>query len=71
MMCHSLEAARHLVTSPGTRDLAPATVSAEIASLKWTRPEYAAILKKRNAFDFAMLLVAANLRRSLSMPPAA
>ena len=25
----------------------------------------------RNAFDFAMLLAAANLRRSLSMPPPA
>ncbi|MCI0589630.1 MAG: Gfo/Idh/MocA family oxidoreductase [Planctomycetes bacterium] len=66
MMCHSLEAARHLATSPGTRDLTPATVSAEIASLKWTRPEYAAILKKRNAFDFAARPVEDFARASVS-----
>ncbi|HET6201727.1 MAG TPA: Gfo/Idh/MocA family oxidoreductase [Planctomycetota bacterium] len=54
MMCHSLEAARHLVTTPGTRDLTPATVNAEVASLKWTRPPYAALLKKRMGVDFAV-----------------
>ena len=42
MMCHSHEAARFLLTSPDeTKEaLKPRTVSAEIASLKWTRPDY-------------------------------
>ena len=42
MMCHSLEAARFLLTAPGAaRDaLRPISVTAQIASLKWSRPEY-------------------------------
>ena len=48
MMCHSLEVARHLLTKPGApRDsLKPRKVSAQIASLKWSRPEYAARLRE-------------------------
>ena len=42
MMCHSYEASRFLLTSPNeTKEtLRPRTISAEIASLKWTRPDY-------------------------------
>jgi predicted dehydrogenase len=48
MMCHSIEVSRHLLTKPGApRDsIVPQKVSAQIASLKWSRPEYAEILKK-------------------------
>jgi predicted dehydrogenase len=52
MMCHSLEAARHLLTTPGTRDLTPMTVSAEIATLKWSRPGYVERLKSATGADF-------------------
>ena len=40
MMCHSLEVGRHLLTEPGApRDsIRPIKVSAQIASLKWSRP---------------------------------
>jgi predicted dehydrogenase len=44
MMCHSVEAGRHLLTPPGTAKsdwLTPVSVSASIAGLKWTRPSYA------------------------------
>ena len=44
MMCHSVEAGRHMLTPPGTPKadwLTPISVSASIASLKWTRPDYA------------------------------
>ena len=42
MMCHSLEVGRYLLTKPGApRDsIRPLKVSAQIASLKWSRPEY-------------------------------
>jgi predicted dehydrogenase len=42
MMCHSALLVRHLLTAPGDRldTLRPARVTAHIASLKWTRPEY-------------------------------
>jgi predicted dehydrogenase len=48
MMCHSLEVGRHLLTAPGApRDtLRPIKISAQIASLKWSRPEYADLLKE-------------------------
>jgi predicted dehydrogenase len=48
MLCHSIEAARYLLTAPTeTREaLKPATVSAEIATLKWSRPEYVKKLKE-------------------------
>ncbi|MFC1562960.1 Gfo/Idh/MocA family protein [candidate division KSB1 bacterium] len=49
MMCHTLEAARLLLTEPGKKktSIKPKNVRCEIASLKWTRPEYAKILKQR------------------------
>ena len=48
MMCHSLEVGRHLLTAPGApRDsIKPVRVSAQIASLKWSRPEYVQLLKE-------------------------
>lgn len=48
MMCHSVELVRHLLTKPGeARDsLTPVSISGRIASLKWSRPEYAERLRK-------------------------
>jgi predicted dehydrogenase len=48
MMCHSLEVGRHLLTAPGAaRDsIRPTKVSAQVASLKWSRPEYVRLLKE-------------------------
>ncbi|MFC1554995.1 Gfo/Idh/MocA family protein, partial [candidate division KSB1 bacterium] len=48
MLCHSVEAARYLLTKPGDskNTLKPKTISAEIGSLKWSRPEYIKILKE-------------------------
>lgn len=69
MMCHSLEATRFLLTSPkeSMELLKVKTVSAEMGSLKWTRPEYAKKLKnmtkglvdytKNPAEDFAKALI--------------
>ena len=50
MLCHSYEAARHLLTSPDEpRDaLSVVDVNAQIASLKWTRKEYADILREQS-----------------------
>jgi predicted dehydrogenase len=47
MMCHSLEVGRYLLTSPGAprSSIRPVEVSAQIATLKWSRPEYAALLR--------------------------
>lgn len=48
MMCHSVEAARYLLTPPGTDPsswLTPVSVSATIASLKWGRERYARQLR--------------------------
>ena len=49
MMCHSIEAARWLLTEPGAaRDsLTPIEVSATCENLKWTRPSYAQQLSER------------------------
>ncbi|MFC2075714.1 Gfo/Idh/MocA family protein [candidate division KSB1 bacterium] len=46
MMCHSIEAARYLLSDPKKpkSSLTPKAVTAEIASLKWSRPEYASKL---------------------------
>ncbi|HKX27632.1 MAG TPA: Gfo/Idh/MocA family oxidoreductase [Blastocatellia bacterium] len=43
MMCHSVEVARFLLTDPAKprQSVRPVKVSATIASLKWSRPEYA------------------------------
>ncbi len=48
MMCHSALVVRHLLTKPGESlsTVRPARISAHIASLKWTRPEYAKRLTK-------------------------
>jgi predicted dehydrogenase len=48
MMCHSIEAARYLLTEPGKprNSIRPTAVSAQIASLKWSRPEYVQRLKE-------------------------
>jgi predicted dehydrogenase len=48
MMCHSLEVCRFLLTKPGAPrgSIRPTKVSAQIASLKWSRPEYAELLKQ-------------------------
>ena len=42
MMCHSVEVVRHLLTKPGEArsSITPVRITAHIASLKWTRPEY-------------------------------
>ncbi|WP_455367337.1 Gfo/Idh/MocA family protein [[Eubacterium] cellulosolvens] len=49
MMCHSLEGARYLLTGlDEPKDfIKPKTVSAEIATLKWSQPKYAKKLQKR------------------------
>jgi len=43
MMCHSALVVRHLLTKPGEplSSVKPARVTGHIASLKWSRPEYA------------------------------
>ena len=57
MMCHSLELGRYLLTEPGApRDsIRPTEVSAQIATLKWSRPEYARLLQETMspALDYA------------------
>ena len=69
MMCHSALLVRHLLTRPGEAlsSLKPTRVTAHIASLKWSRPEYAKRLKatmgkdvdyaKHPSEDFASLTV--------------
>ncbi len=54
MMCHSVEAARFMLTEPGKprASLRPTKVSAQIASLKWSRPDYARILKETMGVDY-------------------
>src|SRR6266516_2350188 len=48
MMCHSVLLVRHLLTAPGASysSVKPVRVCGQIASLKWTRPEYAERLEK-------------------------
>jgi predicted dehydrogenase len=48
MMCHSVEVARYMLTEPGKprASIRPTSVSAQIASLKWSRPEYVERLKQ-------------------------
>jgi len=57
MMCHSIEAARWLLTAPGAarESLVPLEVSATCENLKWTLPAYAKQLKSRfqNKVDWA------------------
>lgn len=49
MMCHSVEAGRHLLTPPGVdkATLTPKSVSATVAGLKWSRARYADELAAR------------------------
>ena len=49
MLCHSYEAARFLLTGPDERRdaLTVREVNAEIASLKWSRPEYVGLLREQ------------------------
>jgi predicted dehydrogenase len=53
MMCHSALVVRHLLTKPGEplSTVKPVRVTGHIASLKWTRPAYAAKLKKQMGND--------------------
>jgi predicted dehydrogenase len=48
MMCHSALVVRHLLTKPGApaSSVRPARITAHIASLKWSRPEYSKQLAK-------------------------
>jgi predicted dehydrogenase len=67
MMCHSIETARFLLTDPqkSRASLTPKKVTAQIACLKWQRPEYARRLmaaygvdyEKSPSEDFARALV--------------
>jgi predicted dehydrogenase len=53
MMCHSLEVGRYLLTEPGAArsSIRPVRVSAQVASLKWSRPEYVQLLKDTMSAD--------------------
>src|SRR5205807_3250786 len=53
MMCHSVLLVRHLLTKPGapSSSVRPARVTGHIASLKWTRPEYAKRLQQMMGKD--------------------
>ena len=53
MMCHSVMVVRHLLTKPGApaSSLRPVRVTAQIASLKWSRPEYAKKLARAMGKD--------------------
>jgi predicted dehydrogenase len=48
MMCHSVEVVRYMLTQPGAprSSIRPVKVQATIASLKWSRPEYAKLLQE-------------------------
>jgi predicted dehydrogenase len=48
MLCHSVEVARFLLTDPSKSraSIRPVKVSATIACLKWSRPEYADLLQQ-------------------------
>ncbi len=53
MMCHSALVVRHLLTKPGAplSSVKPVRISAHIASLKWSRPEYSKQLAKTMGKD--------------------
>jgi predicted dehydrogenase len=53
MMCHSALVVRHLLTEPGLplSTVKPVRITARIASLKWTRPDYAKQLTKTMGRD--------------------
>ncbi len=58
MMCHSALVVRHLLTKPGedVGTVKPVRITGHVASLKWTRPEYARRLKKAmgRTVDYAL-----------------
>ncbi|MCC7281410.1 MAG: Gfo/Idh/MocA family oxidoreductase, partial [Acetobacteraceae bacterium] len=58
MMCHSVEVARFLLSAPGEPREALRLVSANatVATLKWRRPAYAALLRERTLgeIDYAL-----------------
>ena len=53
MMCHSVEVVRHLLTKPGAprSSIKPVRISGHIASLKWSRPNYAKLLSQTMGTD--------------------
>jgi len=53
MMCHSVELVRYLLTKPGDprSSLTPVSINGRIASLKWSRPEYAERLRRTMGKD--------------------
>lgn len=53
MMCHSLEVSRYLLTKPGAprSSIRPTRVSAQVETLKWSRPEYVSLLKEMMSAD--------------------
>jgi predicted dehydrogenase len=57
MMCHSALVVRQLLTPPGEslRTLTVKRVTGHIASLKWSRKEYAAQLKKTMGVDYTKM----------------
>jgi len=59
MMCHSVLLVRHLLTRPGAplSTVRPRRITGHIASLKWSRPDYAARLSQRMgpAVDYTRL----------------
>jgi predicted dehydrogenase len=79
MMCHSALVVRHLLTAPGEslRSVKPKRVTAHIASLKWTRPQYARLLRQRMgtavnysrtpAEDFASITIEFQTRDGLTV----
>ncbi len=54
MMCHSVLVVWHLLTAPGEplSSLTPRRITGQVASLKWTRPLYAKMLKKASGVDY-------------------
>ena len=54
MMCHSIEVGRFMLTKPGAprASIRPVKVSAQIASLKWSRPDYVEVLKQNMGVDY-------------------
>jgi len=55
MACHAIETVRYLLTDPDSprSSLRAVSVSAQIASLKWTRPEYVEQLKRDMGVDYS------------------
>jgi predicted dehydrogenase len=53
MMCHSALVVRHLLTKPGAplATVRPVRITGQIASLKWSRPEYVELLKRTMGAD--------------------